>query len=370
MSTHRFPRRAAASRALRRRPLLSLAVAALALCACKGETASAVAPAAAPPPQTATPALSGEALETAARALVAKSDKEYDPAGEAFLGDLDGDGAQDVVLQYDIAMEDSGRTVARRVKVLLNTPTGLSMLPQSQLPDWCPLVQGIDNGRLRLLELEACMISVPRLEGVHDYAVKNGALVETGSWNTPEFVQHQLAAFLQAVREEKDKALVARMVLPVEAAELPLHETRLAEAAKAQGGRVTQALAQQFSAELFDSARLASWQSALACAAQPGKFTPSGQDDGVHSLQNRMDVAGGTLACTLTVDQSPERPALPVAGGGQWPVDAAVRLVWGSQKLMDGEPDPGTTLPAGSLLLVLVNGELKLLGWDFADFPV
>ena len=371
MSTVTVSSHPAVSRCLRRTSLLALAIASLfSLGACKGETATAAAPATVPVTPQPVPGLAGKALETAARALVAKSDKEYDPAGEAFLGDLDGDGAQDVVLQYDIGMEGSGRTVARTVKILLNTPEGFSVLPQSQLPEWCPLVQGIADGRLRLLELEACALPMPRLEGVHDYVVKAGALVEAEVWSTPDFVQHELAALLEAVRKDRDKALVARMILPVAATELSLYETKLAEAAKTQGGQVTQALAQQYSGELFDAARLASWQSALACAAQPGKFTTSGEDDSLESLQNRMDVADGALVCTLTVDQSPERPTRPVPGGGEWPVDAAVRLVWGSQKLMDGQPDAGSTVPAGSLLLVLIDGELKVMGWDFADFPV
>lgn len=94
-------------------------------------------------------------------------------------GDLDGDGDDDVVIEYGIGDEGAMRHVAKSVRVLLARDAGsrLELQPdQSDVFEYCPAIREIRDRQLFADGLEACMLPFPATLAYYRFEWRDGAL--------------------------------------------------------------------------------------------------------------------------------------------------------------------------------------------------
>ncbi|MGO4260945.1 hypothetical protein [Lysobacter sp. TAB13] len=148
-----------------------------------------------------------------ADAIVRKTDPGFDRFYvDHFVGDLDRDGRNDVVIEYGIGEEGAMRHVAKRVRLLLARKDGLQLQPdQTDLFADCPQVRGIRDGRLWVDGLEACMLPFPKTLGYYAFEWDGKALRRVVEQSPEERVIAQLQAMREALQAGRDSDLAAHL---------------------------------------------------------------------------------------------------------------------------------------------------------------
>ncbi|MBT2748018.1 MULTISPECIES: hypothetical protein [unclassified Lysobacter] len=148
-----------------------------------------------------------------ADAIVRKADPGFDHFDvDHFVGDLDRDGRNDVVIEYGIGEEGAMRHVAKRVRVLLARKDGLQLQPdQTDVFADCPQVRGIRDGRLWVDGLEACMLPFPRTLGYYAFEWDGKALRRVVEETPEQRVIAQLQAMRLALQAGRDSEVAAHL---------------------------------------------------------------------------------------------------------------------------------------------------------------
>ncbi|QWP75159.1 hypothetical protein J5226_16190 [Lysobacter sp. K5869] len=221
----------AGSRALPALVRVALAAAVLAAAGCKDPGVAAGANAPRPADQVETPAVdpstdpalnhggttphdtpplaTRDPLLDRADAALRKADPNFDKYEVNYaVGDLDGDGRDDVAVDYGVGEEGAMHHAAKSVRVLLAREDGLQLQPdQTDAFEYCPAVRAIRDGRLWADGLEACILPFPKTLSYYQFEWRDGALKRVSEQDAQERSLARLQAMREAIEAGKPAAI-------------------------------------------------------------------------------------------------------------------------------------------------------------------
>lgn len=214
-----------------------------------------------------------------AEAVMRKADPGFDRFEvNYFVGDLDRDGRDDVVIEYGIGDEGAMRHVAKSIRVLLARAGRLQLQPdQTDRFADCPAVREIRDGRLWADGLEACMLPFPRTLAYYQFEWRDGGLRRVAQEDPAQRIRSRLQAMRDTLLAGKIEALddcLRPGPMPGDA-EAPAPDRLFAEAGHRRG---------------FVDAVGALAQLPLQRVERSGGDLLSAQADGPHGGQRRLQI--------------------------------------------------------------------------------
>jgi hypothetical protein len=238
--------------------------------------------------------------------------RKADPAFERFdvdhfVGDLDRDGHDDVVIEYGIGEEGAMRHAAKRVRVLLARGGGFALQPdQTDIFPHCPQVREIRKGRLWADGLEACLLPFPKTLGYYAFEWDGKALRRVLEQTPEQRVITQLQTLREALQAGRDDEVAAHLRAGPRAA-----------AAEDKNAVVPEAI-------FADPQRRRDFIDAVGVLSHLQLETVN-DDRRFASVTTRGGAAPGERA--LQIDLAPEPPMFET-GDSSYVVDATVMLQW------------------------------------------
>lgn len=259
----------------------------LALAACKAAdpsaaeapAAQAAAPAAAAP---AKPVADPKQTAEAAFAALRKRVPDFERLGyEHLVGDLDGDGVDDVVVAYGEGTPDAQMATLKKWAAILSRADGPQLLPAADTPDDCVYLDKIAHGKLTLQVPDICTAARPKTREYLTYAWNGKTLAKLASETADARVRQRLGALADAFARKDRKAILDAFKFPIPLGQVPVQGTPLGDEAERNDDRIDRAMAERHFDNLFPAQRLADYALLL---------------DRVRALKPEPDQEGGETA--------------------------------------------------------------------------
>ncbi|MEH6414017.1 hypothetical protein [Pseudomonas sp. CGJS7] len=352
---------------MRPSPMLSPLLLALALSACQSGDESAEPQAAAGATAApAAPAAPADPKQTAERAFaeLRKTEPKFERLGYSHLvGDIDGDGRDDVAIAYGEGTEDATMAANMRLAVLLTREQGPQLLPSAQMPDFCVFLRKIESGKLYIDSPDICTAARPKIADYYTYRWDGKALVEAAHETREQRIMSGLRTLAKAFAGNDKAGMLAALKFPMDAGSVPVYDTALGKAAEANGGKIDRAMAERHFADLLPPERVAEFGLILS---QVQDLKPVAGDSGTLNAGAKRKKGDLDEWFTLSIDLDPEEDRFE---DNQEIIDARIDLEGGTGKNIEVT---GQTLGEvldreqasqmyQSMRLFLIDGEMRLV---------
>ncbi|WP_141233462.1 hypothetical protein [Lysobacter antibioticus] len=226
----------------------------------------------------AAPALSKQQIAERAFAALRKTEPDFQRLGYShLLGDLDGDGSDDVVIAYGEGTPDATMAANMRLAVAMSRPQGAQLLPRAGLPDYCAFPRKIEDGKLYVEEPDICSAARPKTVGYYVYAWDGKGLAQVGHETVEQRVVNLLKPLGAAFASGDRRVVLDALRFPLDVTYWPIYDTPLEAVAKKTGGKIDRATAQAHFQDLFPKDRADLYAAAIAATvAQPFKRDAAG----------------------------------------------------------------------------------------------
>lgn len=333
------------------------------------QTDTAAADASAAKNASAVPASTRESQKaTAERAFVAL--RKLEPGFERLgmdhrVGDLDGDGHDDVVVLFGQGTSDATMAASKKLVVLMSRGEDFQALPQAGMPEFCPELDKISSGRLYLRAIDICSAARPKTTDYYVYAWNGRSLAQAEHQSRQQRVLAELAELGRAFRMRDKNIVLGRMNFPLEAVGLPIYETELEKAAKAAGGKIDRAMAEKHYTDLFPDSRADTYAETIEqVLGQTFQSEPDGTLVGMRKRQQGKTEEAYSISIRPDPDADREE-------GNQDLIDAEVSVIAAAAEeveVADGEGGKSVERQEGaeSLILHLIDGRLRLAAFNVA----
>ncbi|SDX61039.1 hypothetical protein [Lysobacter enzymogenes] len=236
-------------------------------------------PAAAQP--AAKPADPKQTLEAAFAAL-RKRVPDFERLGsEHAVGDLDGDGVDDVVVAYGEGTPDAQMATLKKWAAIMSRPGGPQLLPQTDTADDCVYLDKIAGGKLYLQVPDICTAARPKTREYLTYAWNGKTLAKIDSQSADARLRQRLGALADAFARKDKGAILNVFKFPLPLQSVPVQGTALGNQAEANKDTIERAMAERHFDDLFPAQRLADYALLLG---------------EVRALQPKPDPEGGEIA--------------------------------------------------------------------------
>ncbi|QQP97353.1 hypothetical protein [Lysobacter enzymogenes] len=281
----------------------------LSLAACKagdpsaGEApaAQAAAPAAAAP---AKPAADPKQTAEAAFAALRKRVPDFERLGyEHLVGDLDGDGVDDVVVAYGEGTPDAQMATLKKWAAILSRADGPLLLPAADTADDCVYLDKIAQGKLYLQVPDICTAARPKTREYLTYAWNGKTLAKVASESADARVRQRLGALADAFARKDRKAILDLFKFPIPLGQVPAVGTPLGDEAERNGDRIDRAMAERRFQDLFPDQRVADYALLLG---QVRALEPKPDDEGGETAYGERKQGEETEWYELRIDWDPD----------------------------------------------------------------
>lgn len=283
----------------------------LALAACKAgdEPADAAAAdaggrtAAAQPAQAAKPADPKQTAEAAFAAL-RKRVPDFERLGyEHLVGDLDGDGVDDVVVAYGEGTPDAQMATLKKWAAIMSRAGGPELLPATDTPEDCVYLDKIAQGKLYLQVPDICTAARPKTVEYLTYAWNGKTLAKAASESADARIRQRIGALADAFARKDKKAILDAFEFPMPMHLAPVYGTPLGEEAERNQGTIDRAMAERRFEDLFPAQRLADYTLLLS---QARALAPADDDEGGKTAYGQRRQGEETEWVEERVDWDPD----------------------------------------------------------------
>ncbi|MBX9403351.1 hypothetical protein K4L06_18720 [Lysobacter sp. BMK333-48F3] len=293
----------------------------------------------------AAPALTQQQIAERAFAALRKTEPDFQRLGHThLLGDLDGDGIDDVVIGYGEGTPDATMAANWRLAVAMSRPQGAQLLPQAGLPDYCAFARKIEHGKLYVEEPDICSAARPKTVGYYVYAWDGKGLAQVGHETVEQRVVKLLKPLGAAFASGDRGVVLDALRFPLDVTYWPIYDTPLEAVAKKTGGKIDRATAQAHYQDLFPKDRANLYAAAIAATvAKPLKRDSAGGHGVVTPAPD-----GEKYSLNIVFDPDEDREE----GNGDRIIDARVDV---AQSQGDGGQNLVLLLSEGKLDIVAIN---------------
>lgn len=324
---------------------------------------AATAAAAAAPAQPATP---GDPKQTAERAFAAlrKSVPDFERLGYSHLvGDLDGDGIDDVAIVYGEGTPDATMAAMTRLAVAMSRGDQAQLLPQRDLPDTCVSLRKIEGGRLYLETPDICTAARPKIAEYSTYAWNGKTLARVEHQTREERIMSGLRTYARAFAGKDKAGILNALKFPFDAGSVQISDTALEQAAQRNGGKIDRAMAERHFDDLLPPDRVADYALILS---QVSGLTPVQGKEGTFDAGTKRKKGDLDEWFTLTINPDPDEDRFD---GNEEMLDSRIDLEGGTGKDIDlGSDSLGQVLKREDastmyqgMRFFLIDGELRLV---------
>lgn len=340
----------------------------LSLAACKaGDKPAGDAPAAsaaAAPAASAKPADPKQTAEAAFAAL-RKRVPDFERLGyEHRVGDLDGDGVDDVVVAYGDGTPDAQMATLKKWAAIMSRPGGPELLPQADTPDDCVFLDKIAQGKLYLQVPDICTAARPKTVEYLTYAWNGKTLAQAGSESVEARIQQRIGALADAFARKDKKAILDTFKFPMPANQVPVYGTPLGDEAERNHDTIDRAMAERRFEDLFPAQRLADYALLLG---QARGLKPSDDEEGGKTAYGQRPQGEETEWVEERVDWDPDedrdeenkdiiQARIDISGGIGKDIKAEARTLG---EVLDREK--ASRRQYEEMRLFLIDGELRML---------
>lgn len=359
---------------MRYTPLSAALLLSLALAGCKAGDPSAdagaqtAAPAAQPAPaakpadlKQADPKQTAEAAFAALRQRV----PQFERLGyEHLVGDLDGDGVDDVVVAYGDGTPDAQMATLKKWTAIMSRPGGPQLLPQADTPDDCVYLDKIAQGKLYLQVPDICTAARPKTSEYLTYAWNGKTLAKVASESVDARIQQRIGALADAFARKDREAILDAFKFPMPVQQVPVYGTPLGDEAERNKDSIDRAMAERRFQDLFPAQRLADYALLLS---QVRALKPADDDEGGKTAYGQRKQGDETEWFELRIDWDPDedrdeenqeivQARIEVSGGIGKDVKAEARTLG---EVLDREKASRRTYE--EMRLLLIDGELRMV---------
>ncbi|MEI2430066.1 hypothetical protein RDV84_18695 [Lysobacter yananisis] len=341
----------------------------LALAACKAAdpsaaeapAAQAAAPAAAAP---AKPVADPKQTAEAAFAALRKRVPDFERLGyEHLVGDLDGDGVDDVVVAYGEGTPDAQMATLKKWAAILSRADGPLLLPAADTADDCVYLDRIEHGKLYLQVPDICTAARPKTREYLTYAWNGKTLAKVAAETADARVRQRLGALADAFARKDKQAILRAFKFPIPLGTVPVQGTPLGDEAERNQDRIDLAMAERHFDSLFPAQRLADYALLLG---QVRALEPKPDQEGGETAYGQRQQGAETEWFELRIDWDPDedrdegneeliQARIEVSGGIGKDVKAEAKTLG---EVLKREEDSRRVYE--EMRLFLIDGELRI----------
>lgn len=357
---------------MRKTLMLSPLLLAVALSACRAgdqpaaPAAAAATPGAAAAAAPAKPSAPADPKQTAERAFaeLRKSVPDFERLGYSHLvGDLDGDGVDDVAIVYGEGTPDATMAAMTRLAVAMTRGQQAQLLPKRDMPEDCVSLSKIEGGRLYLQTPDICTAARPKIAEYSTYAWNGKTLARVERQTREERIMSGLRKYARAFAGNDKAGMLDALKFPFDASSVQISDTPLEKAAQRNGGKIDRAMAERHFNDLLPPERVADYALILS---QVSGLTPVQGKEGTFDAGTKRKKGDLDEWFTLTINPDPEEDRFD---DNQEMLDSRIDLEGGTGKNIDMGSDSlgqvlkredASTMYQG-MRFFLIDGELRLV---------
>jgi len=341
----------------------------LSLAACKagdppaGAAPAAAATATATPPAAAKPADPKQTAD-AAFAELRKRVPDFERLGyEHVVGDLDGDGVDDVVVAYGEGTPDAQMATLKKWAAIMSRAGGPQLLPAADTPDDCVYLDKIADGKLYLQVPDICTAARPKTREYLTYAWNGKTLAKVDGQSADARLRQRLGALADAFARKDKKAILDAFKFPLPIGQVPVYGTALGDEAERNKDVIDRAMAERRFDDLFPAQRLADYALLLG---QTRALAPKPDQEGGETAYGQRQQGEETEWFELRIDWDPDEDR---DEGNEELIQARIEVSGGIGKNLKAEAQTlGEVLEREKasrrvyeeMRLFLIDGELRI----------
>lgn len=240
----------------------------------------------------------------AAFAALRKRVPDFERLGyEHLVGDLDGDGIDDVVVAYGEGSADAQMATLKKWTAVMSRAGGPQLLAQADTPDDCVYLDRIEQGKLYLQVPDICTAARPKTREYLTYAWNGKTLAKVAGETADARLRQRLGALADAFARKDKQAILRAFKFPIPLGQVPVQGTPLGDEAERNQDRIDLAMAERHFDSLFPAQRLADYALLLG---QVRALEPKPDQEGGETAYGQRPQGAETEWFELRIDWDPD----------------------------------------------------------------